>query len=78
MVAATLLVIEIVLTREKALKATIRANEILAKAGSINKGMEEMEQKFQRSPSLAFQLRFALVCLIVVIILVCSIFRYAQ
>ncbi len=31
---------EMLIAREKALKATIRANEILSKAGSINKELE--------------------------------------
>jgi hypothetical protein len=69
---------DMLIARERALKATIRANEILSKAGSINKELENMEQKFQRSLSLPFQLGFALVCLIIAIILVSSISRYAH
>jgi hypothetical protein len=71
---------DMLIARERALKATIRANEILSKANSfsLNKELEEIERNLQKSPRLAFQLGFAIICLAIVMILLSSIFRYAH
>ena len=69
---------DMLMAREKALKATLKANEILAKAGSVQKELEEMEKKIHSLPMQATRQRVALICFAIIVVVLILLYRNAR
>ena len=69
---------DMLLAREKALKATLKANEILSKAGSLQKELDKMEEKTRLLPLLASQQLAILICITIILFVLILFYSRAR